>query len=214
MQRRYWRRRRHGRDPDELGGRLRSNQAHAPTSERRSTTMVNQPVNEIEKVPAVDLRKGFLWGAKVLSYMVYVYLILVEIVLVIGFFLLLFGANQSAGFTQWAYRNLDRVMAPFRGIFTPIELGTTSGDVEAVFDTSVLFAMIIYGILALLLNWVIGWLTSRQYHLAALEADVERRKYEQELREAMQARAAQPTVVPVTQTTTPYPQDAPNHPPQ
>ena len=176
--------------------------------------MVNQAANQAETVPAADLRKGFLWGAKFLSYLVYVYLILVEIVLVIGFFLLLFGANPTAGFTQWAYRNLDRVMAPFRGIFTPIELGTTSGDVQAVFDTSVLFAMIIYGILALLLSWLIGWLTSRQYHLAELEADIERRKYEQELREAMQARAAQPTVVAGAQATTPYPPQDPNYPPQ
>ena len=171
-------------------------------------------VNENEKVPAADLRKGFLWGAKILSYLVYVYLILVEIILVIGFFLLLFGANPTAGFTQWAYRNLDRVMAPFRGIFTPIQLGTTSGDVEAVFDTSVLFAMIIYGILALLLSWLIHWLTSRQYYIAGLEADIERRAFEQQQREAMQARAAQPNVVSVT-TTGPYPpQDPPVYPPQ
>jgi hypothetical protein len=63
--------------------------------------------------------------------------VVVQIILIIGFFLLLFGANPSAGFTQWAYRNLDRVMEPFRGIFTPIQLGTTSGNVEAVFDCSV-----------------------------------------------------------------------------
>ena len=176
--------------------------------------MVNQPVNE-ETVPAADLRKGFLWGAKILSYFVYVYLILVEIILVIGFFLLLFGANQTAAFTQWAYRNLDRVMAPFRGIFTPIELGTTSGDVEAVFDTSVLFAMIIYGILALLLSWLIDWLTRRQFHIAELEAGIERRRYEQELRESMQARVAQPSVISSTQPSAGYPtQDSPNYPPQ
>ena len=164
-------------------------------------------------MPAAELRKGFLLGAKILSYMVYVYLILVEIVLVIGFFLLLFGANPTAGFTQWAYRNLDRVMAPFRGIFTPIDLGTTSGDVQAVFDTSVLFAMIIYGILALLMSWLIHWLTERQYYIAGREADIERRKFEQQQREAMQARAAQPTFVPAS-TTAPYPpQDRP-YPPQ
>ena len=122
-------------------------------------------VNENEKVPAADVRRWILWGAKILSYFVYVYLILVEIVLLIGFFLLLFGANPTAGFTQWAYRNLDRVMAPFRGIFTPISLGSTTADVPAIFDTSVLFAMIVYGILALLMSWVIHWLTDRLMRL-------------------------------------------------
>ena len=148
-----------------------------------------------DHVPAAGVRKGVLWGAKILSYFVYVYLIVVEIVLAIGFVLLLFGANQSAGFTQWAYRNLDRVMAPFRGIFTPIELGTTTGDVQAVFDTSVLFAMIIYGILALVFSWLIGWLTDRLWRLDALEADAERRRAEEERLAALQARAMQPTPV-------------------
>jgi hypothetical protein len=105
-----------------------------------------------ERLDVVRARKGFVWVARVVSYVIYFYLIVVEIILIIGFFLLLFGANPSAGFTQWAYRNLDRVMEPFRGIFTPIQLGTTSGNVQAVFDTSVVFAMIVYGILALLLS--------------------------------------------------------------
>ena len=129
-------------------------------------------VNENEKVPAADVRRWILWGAKILSYMVYVYLILVEIVLLIGFFLLLFGANPTAGFTQWAYRNLDRVMAPFRGIFTPISLGSTTADVPAIFDTSVLFAMIVYGILALLMSWLIHWLTDRLLRLEIGRAHV------------------------------------------
>ena len=82
-------------------------------------------------------RKAVVWIVRAISYLVYFYLIVVEIILFLGFFLLLFGANPSAGFTEWVYRNLDRVMAPFRGIFTPIELGTTSSDVPAVFETSV-----------------------------------------------------------------------------
>ncbi len=175
-------------------------------------------VNENEKVPAADVRRWILWGAKILSYFVYVYLILVEIVLLIGFFLLLFGANPTAGFTQWAYRNLDRVMAPFRGIFTPISLGSTSADVPAIFDTSVLFAMIVYGILALLMSWVIHWLTDRLMRLDALEDDIERRQYEQAQRDAIAARAAQaqPTYGAVT-TTAPYPTGTvppPGNPPQ
>jgi len=160
-------------------------------------------VNE-NKVPAAEVRRGFLRGAKILSYLVYVYLIFVEIILVLGFFLLLFGANPSAEFTQWAYRSLDRVMAPFRGIFTPIELGTTSGDVQAVFDTSVLFAMIIYGILALALSWLIQWLSHRLVHLEALEADAERRTMERARFEAMQTSAAQASVGSATHTS-PYP---------
>jgi hypothetical protein len=85
-----------------------------------------------QNIPALGPRKVVVTVARVISYLLYFYIIVVEIILFIGFFLLLFGANPSAGFTQWAYRNLDRVMQPFRGMFTPIELGTTGGNVESI----------------------------------------------------------------------------------
>ena len=131
-----------------------------------------------------------MWVARVITYLIYFYVVVAEIILVIGFFLLLFGANPSAGFTEWAYRNLDRVMEPFRGIFTPIQLGTTSGNVEAVFDTSVLFAMIIYAIVALVLSAFTRWLAQRLRYLNAAEAEAERRE-QQEQAAATQASLSQ-----------------------
>ena len=85
-------------------------------------------------------RKVVTQATRVLSYLVYLYLLAVEVILLLGFLLLLFGANTSAGFTEWVYRSMDRAMKPFRGIFTPIELGTTAGnEIQSVFETSVLF---------------------------------------------------------------------------
>ena len=140
---------------------------------------------------ALDERKAVLWVVRIVSYLVYFYLIVVEIILLIGFFLLLFGANPTAGFTEWAYRNLDRVMQPFRGIFAPVELGTTSADVPATFDTSVLFAMIIYGIVALLLSVLIGWLNSRLSQIHHVEEEIERRAEVERLAAQADARLAQ-----------------------
>jgi hypothetical protein len=155
---------------------------------------------------ALTERKAVVWVVRALSYLVYFYLIVVEIVLFIGFFLLLFGANPTAGFTQWAYRNLDRVMAPFRGIFTPIELGTTSADVQATFDTSVLFAMIIYGIVALVFSALIGWLNGRLNQIHAAEDEIERKAEiaaQQAAAQAAAPAAVQRTdVVAVTETET------------
>jgi hypothetical protein len=154
---------------------------------------------------ALSERKAIVWALRAVSYLVYFYLIVVEIILLIGFFLLLFGANPTAGFTQWAYRNLERVMDPFRGIFSPIELGTTGNDVAAVFDTSVLFAMIIYGIVALGFSVLIGWLSGRldQIHAAedelARQAEVERRQAEADAR----LLAAQQAAVQIAQAQAP-----------
>lgn len=131
----------------------------------------------------IQERKAIVRIARAVSYLVYAYLIVVEAILLLGFVLLLFGANPSAGFTDWAYRNLDRVMSPFRGIFTPIELGSTSGDVATVIDTSVIFAMIIYGIVAIAIAAIISWLTTRL-------AQIHRAEDEQERREQLEAQAA------------------------
>jgi uncharacterized protein YggT (Ycf19 family) len=139
---------------------------------------------------ALGERKAVLLTARVVGYFVYAYLIVVEIILLLGFVLLLFGANPSAGFTQWVYRNLDRVMAPFRGIFTPIELGVTGGDIPSIFETSVLFAMIVYGIVALGFSAIIGWLTGRLHQIDDAESELRRRAEYQARLDAVAAQQA------------------------
>jgi len=139
---------------------------------------------------ALSERRVVLLIARAVGYLVYAYLIVVEIILLLGFVLLLFGANPSAGFTEWSYRNLDRVMSPFRGIFTPIELGATGGDVQAVFDTSVLFAMIVYGIVALALSALIAWLSGRIHQIDDAETELRRRQEHQAQLDAIAASQA------------------------
>ena len=94
--------------------------------------------------------------ARALVYLVYFWVMLSIAILVLGFFLLLFGANPDAPFAEWVYRALNRVMAPFRGLFEPVQL---NGD--SVLDVSILFAMIVYGIAAMALRALIDWLTYR-----------------------------------------------------
>jgi len=162
-----------------------------------------------ENVPAIGPRKAVVWITRAISYLLYFYIIAVEIILILGFFLLLFGANQSAEFTQWAYRNLDRVMEPFRGIFTPIELGTTNGDVQAIFDTSVLFAMIIYGIIGSVISALIPWLSGRLQYLEAAEAEAQRQQELDRLATETQAARAPVPLPTVTSSATATPQASP-----
>lgn len=94
--------------------------------------------------------------ARALTYLVYAFVLVAIVVLLLGFFLLLFGANPDAAFAEWVYRTLTRVMAPFRGLFEPVPL-----DGRSVVDVSILFAMVVYGLAALVLNALIDWLTER-----------------------------------------------------
>ena len=110
-------------------------------------------------------KEHIVWAGRALAYLVYFFVTVALIVLTFGFFLLLFGANPDAAFAEWVYRSLDRVMAPFRGLFESIELNGKS-----VLDVSVLFAMIVYGIVALALRSLIDWLTYRVELLRQREA--------------------------------------------
>ena len=92
--------------------------------------------------------------AKVLLWVVYAWLIVNLVILALAFILQLFGASPSASFVEWVYRSASRTMAPFRGMFEPVPL---SG--QSVLDTSLLFAMIIYGLAALALRAAIDGLT-------------------------------------------------------
>jgi hypothetical protein len=124
-----------------------------------------------------DTKRHLLWLARAVGYLVYAYVLVVEIILAFGFFLLLFGANPTSGFVEWMYRNLDRVMDPFRGIFTPIQLGTPdSNEVQSVFETSVLFAMIVYGLLAIAVHALISWMTGRMAKLQREDYEYRRRR--------------------------------------
>jgi hypothetical protein len=160
-----------------------------------------------------ETKRLIVFGARVLSYLVYFYLLVVEVILTVGFFLKLFGANPTSGFVEWWYRNLDRVMQPFDGIFDPIEIGQTQSDVAAEFETSVLFAMIVYGILALVLHAVISWLTDRIHRIdRQAEAERQRAAYERAQAE-MEARRAAAGLAP-TQPIPPTPPPAPPQPGQ
>jgi uncharacterized protein YggT (Ycf19 family) len=99
----------------------------------------------------------FITGlARALTYLVYVFVLVALVLLLLGFFLLLLGANPDAPFAEFVSRGLTRVMAPSRGLFEPVRL-----DGRSVLDVSVLFAMIVYGFVALLLHSLIEWLTVR-----------------------------------------------------
>jgi uncharacterized protein YggT (Ycf19 family) len=118
-------------------------------------TEPSRPVRELPKDPGNVIALRF---AKVLTWLVYAYLMLTVIVLTLAFFLLLFNASETAAFTEWVYRSAARAMQPFRGIFPAPE-----GENGSVLDFAILFAIIVYGIVALLLEAGINWI-DRKIH--------------------------------------------------
>jgi len=127
--------------------------------------LMTNPMMEIDQSKVGWAQQTIMWISRVVTFLIYLYVLFVEIILLLGFLLLLGGANPSSSFVEWVYRSLDRAMKPFRGIFVQIELGVTGNDVPSVFDMSVLFAMIMYGILAIVVSTLLSWLNARAARL-------------------------------------------------
>lgn len=104
-----------------------------------------------------------------LSYFVYGYALVASAILGIAFFLLLFSANQSSPFVKFIYETGSAFLAPFRGIF-PLKPVSETG----YFSPSIVFAIIMYIVLALCMNGLIGYVTIKmlkhEEELAKLEA--------------------------------------------
>lgn len=90
---------------------------------------------------------------RVLVFILYAIVVIDVALLLMTFFLELFGASTDASFTQWVYRSSARAMEPFRGIFPSHALSDTS-----VWDSSVLFAAFIYSFIALGFHMLYEWL--------------------------------------------------------
>jgi len=97
------------------------------------------------------------WGVgRAIVWLVYAFALVAIVIATIAFFLELFGANPSSGFTQWIYRSASRVTAPFRGIFPSHAKG------DSVLDVSLLFAIIMYALFALLVHALIDFIERRR----------------------------------------------------
>ena len=103
-----------------------------------------------------DSKTLFLKTSKVLTYIVYAYMVLAVVFLSLGFILLLFGANQTVPFTEFVYKVAAEFLQPFRGIFPLKEIGEAG-----YFSASALFAIVVYMLLALAVNTLITYITSK-----------------------------------------------------
>ena len=97
----------------------------------------------------IRIARGLVW-------FLYAWVVVTILLLFLAFVLQLFAANPQAGFVEWVYRSTTRAMAPFRGIFEPVELSERS-----TLDVSILFAMVVYLFVALGLNAAVEWVSGR-----------------------------------------------------
>lgn len=99
-----------------------------------------------------------MWVARVVAGLINFFLSLVEIFLGVRVILRFFAANPDNGFVQWVYNSSNVLMEPFRGIFQTAVIGRNH-----VVDFSALFAMVVYGLVALAFAALANWLNPSRY---------------------------------------------------
>jgi uncharacterized protein YggT (Ycf19 family) len=122
-----------------------------------STVPAPAPTTAPAPDPPSDPPKVWLLRVtKALVVFVYIVVLVNLVLLILGFFLQLFGASTDAEFTRWVYRNVERIMEPFRGMF-PSRAVTD----QSVLDVSLLFAMVVYAIVGIAVHALVTWLTDK-----------------------------------------------------
>lgn len=133
-----------------------------------------------------DPRLSMIKFARVLVYLVYAYLLVAVTFLITGFLLLLLGASQSSSFVDFVYRIAAQFLQPFRGMFPPHQITD-----NAYFSAAGLFAIIMYGLFAVAIHSLIGYITLKQtqHQNELVVAEAEAKRQQQKL-VAQQAIAA------------------------
>jgi uncharacterized protein YggT (Ycf19 family) len=94
-----------------------------------------------------------LWIGRALVWLVYAFAGVATVLLAIAFFLQLTGANPSAPFAAWVYRSSDVLLKPFRALYPTERLH----DAQSELNLSLLFAIFMYGLFAIVVAAVVGW---------------------------------------------------------
>ena len=126
-------------------------------------------------------KRWILWVGKVFVLVIYAVLLAYAVIVGMAFVLQLLGANPQSDFADWVYRAAANIAEPFRGIFPATEISD-----QSTFNASLLFALMIYLVLAIILHGIIDWLTR---HIAGIDR-AEELERQQAAAEAQQDRIA------------------------
>lgn len=103
-----------------------------------------------------DTTLVFIKISRVVTYIVYAFAIIANVFLLLAFVMQLFGANYSTPFVQFVYKVAYEFLKPFRGIFPGHQVSDTS-----YFNSSALFAIVMYFLFAMALHGLISWITAK-----------------------------------------------------
>jgi hypothetical protein len=121
-----------------------------------------------------ETKRWILWVGRLFTLFIYLVFLAYAVIVGIAFVLQLLGANPQADFADWIYRAAANITQPFRGIFP-----TTQVSDRSTFNASLLFALIVYLVVAVILHGIVDWLARRI-------AGIDRAEEREQMRAALQ----------------------------
>ena len=113
--------------------------------------------------------KAFLAVARVIVWIIEAICLIAMVSLVFSFFLLLFGANPTAWFTQFVYSVAKPFMAPFKSVF-PGQLFVWPDVRIGYVNLGIIVALAFYAIVSSLVSWVYVRLSGSYYRRQAQDS--------------------------------------------
>ena len=148
-----------------------------------------------------ETKRLILWVGRLITLFIYAVFLAYAVIVGIAFVLQLLGANPEADFAEWIYRAAANITEPFRGIFPSTEVTDRS-----TFNASLLFALIVYLVVAVILHGIVDWMARR---IAGIDRAEERERmqaaFEAQQDSTRSALGLDTSAVATTPTTTPAP---------
>jgi YGGT family len=103
-----------------------------------------------------NTKRWILWVGRLVVLIVYLVFLAYAVIVGIAFVLKLLGANPESDFADWIYDASASITDPFRGIFPSRSTPITD---TSTFDASLLFALIVYLVVAVGFHAIVNWFT-------------------------------------------------------
>ncbi len=113
----------------------------------------DQPDRDARSSRVAEAAVASLWMGRMLVWLVYAFASVAAVLLLIAFFLQLTGANPAAPFAAWVYRSSDPLLTPFRSLYPTANVHHS----RSVLNLSIVFAIFMYGLFAVLFAAAVDW---------------------------------------------------------
>ena len=125
-----------------------------PIEETKTVSRQETPTGSVVQETVAVKGNDYEFAVNKVSNVIWAFIGIINLLIVLRFFFLLFGANR-VGFVSFIYDLTDVFVAPFKGIFE----AAANGD--SFFDTASLLAIVMWSVIGLIVTTLVKLFSAR-----------------------------------------------------